>query len=124
VVDDDSASVGWRKEVKSKDSVVDAGGSETGSTDCVGAGLKPLKFETATTCFRTFSRRATRSESALFSESRRSISDEGIEVVGSCLTTMLDGGGATDDRLTPELTMVGGMPSSPARLRTVCSGVE
>lgn len=125
VVDDVSTSVvGWRKELKSKVSVVDAEGRETVSTGGAGAELKPLKLETATTCLSTFSRMATRSERALFSESRRSSSDEGTDVAGSCLTATLEGGGATEDRLTPELTMAGGMPSSPARLRTVCSGVE
>lgn len=44
--------------------------------------------------------------------------------MNSCLTSTSasGGGGATDERLTPELTIWGGMPSSPARVNTVCSG--
>lgn len=47
----------------------------------------------------------------------------GIETI-SCLTSTSAswGGGATDDRLTPELTIWGGMPSSPASVKTFCSG--
>jgi hypothetical protein len=75
--------------------------------------VEVIEFMTAAIRARVFSRMATRSDSALFSDTRRSSSEDGPDgpADSSCLTSSPEGGGATDDRLTPELTIVGGIPS-------------
>lgn len=75
-----------------------------------GAGCSsPPKFETATTCLRRFSKIETRWVKALFCATSRSTS--GLRVAGaeatSCLTSTSAscGGGATEERLTPDETI-------------------
>jgi hypothetical protein len=126
---DVSSTVGLTKEVKSNVSGCDVcwGGANVCCVVVDGT-LTVLKSDMATTCLTRDSSVCIRSSSARFSEMSLSISEEGVVCwkMGSCLTTDSSGSikrGATDDMLTPALTIEGGIPRSPASERTFCSGV-
>lgn len=125
-----SSTEGLTKGVKSKSSgcVVCWEGASVCVVVVVVGTLTVLKSDMATTCLTRDSSVCIRSSSARFSEMSLSISDEGAGwyTEGSSLMTSDSGSvcrGATDDKLTPALTIDGGIPRSPASERTLCSGV-